>query len=94
MVQGNQMIALVLDFGGVISCTVSETQAANEAAPGLPTGTLTWRGPFDSQSDFLWQAMQANDISECDHWYARAAETEIRAGEVWTSLPQFPRGFP
>lgn len=81
--------ALVLDFGGVISRTLFETQQDNERALGLPPGTLTWRGPFDPSGDPLWRAMQAGKISERDYYYARAQETGRLVGENWNSLPQF-----
>ena len=45
--------ALILDFGGVISRTLFETHDLTEAALGLPSGTLTWRGPFDPATDPL-----------------------------------------
>lgn len=81
--------ALVLDFGGVISRTIFETQAQNERALGLPPGTLSWRGPFDPSGDPLWRAMQTGEISERDYYYTRAQETGRLVGEDWTSLPQF-----
>ncbi len=81
--------ALVLDFGGVISRTIFETQRDNERALGLPAGTLGWRGPFEPSGDALWRAMQAGEISERDYYYARAQETGRLVGEDWTSLPQF-----
>jgi putative hydrolase of the HAD superfamily len=81
--------ALVLDFGGVISRTVFETQAENEKALGLPAGTLSWRGPFDPAGDALWRAMQAGEITERDYYFERAAETGRLVGETWTTLPQF-----
>ncbi len=80
---------LVLDFGGVISRTVFETHADSEKALGLPSGTLTWHGPFDPESDPLWRSMQAGDISERDYWYARARETGKLVGEDWNDLPSF-----
>jgi putative hydrolase of the HAD superfamily len=83
------MIALVLDFGGVISRTAFETHAESEKALGLPPGSMTWRGPFDPGNDPLWQSMQQGEITERDYWYVRAAETGKRVGETWTSLPQF-----
>jgi putative hydrolase of the HAD superfamily len=55
--------ALILDFGGVISRTLFETHALSEAALGLAAGTLTWQGPFAPETDALWQAMQADQIS-------------------------------
>jgi len=81
--------ALVLDFGGVISRTIFETQPDNERALGLPPGTLGWRGPFEPSGDPLWRAMQAGEISERDYYYTRAQETGRLVGENWTSLPQF-----
>jgi putative hydrolase of the HAD superfamily len=81
--------ALVLDFGGVISRTIFETQPENERALGLPPGTLNWRGPFEPSGDAIWRAMQAGEISERDYYYSRARETGSLVGEDWTTLPQF-----
>ena len=81
--------ALVLDFGGVISKTLFETHAQSEAALGLAPGTLTWRGPFDPDSDAPWRAMQAGAMTERDYWSLRMAETGARVGESWTEFPQF-----
>lgn len=81
--------ALVLDFGGVISRTLFETHALTEEALGLPAGTLTWRGPFDTATDPLWCAMQAGEISERDYWMARVRETGALLGETWESFPAF-----
>jgi putative hydrolase of the HAD superfamily len=81
--------ALVLDFGGVISRTVFETHRENERALGLAPGTLQWTGPFDPDSDPLWQSMQAGEISERDYWAIRARETGELVGEVWDTLPKF-----
>ena len=78
--------ALVLDFGGVISRTFFETHRASEAALGLPTGSLTWRGPFDPASDPLWQQMQADRISERDYWMARTREVGRLLGEEWDRM--------
>jgi putative hydrolase of the HAD superfamily len=36
-------LALVLDFGGVISRTLFDTHAQTEQALVLPAGTLTWQ---------------------------------------------------
>lgn len=81
--------ALVLDFGGVISKTLFETHALSEAALGLAPGTLTWRGPFDPDSDADWRAMQAGAMTERDYWSLRMRETGALLGEVWTEFPQF-----
>lgn len=80
--------ALVLDFGGVISRTLFETHALSEAALGLPAGSLNWTGPFAPEQDFLWQAMQHNEISERDYWLTRTRETGQLVGETWTEMRQ------
>ena len=82
-------MALVLDFGGVISKTLFETHALSEAALGLSPGTLTWRGPFDPDTDAPWRAMQAGEMTERDYWSLRMAETGALVGETWTDFPQF-----
>ena len=81
--------ALVLDFGGVISKTLFETHRLSEAALGLAPGTLTWRGPFDLETDAPWRAMQAGEMTERDYWALRMAETGALVGETWTEFPQF-----
>ena len=83
--------ALVLDFGGVISRTLFETHAMNERALGLPPGTLTWRGPFDPDSDSLWREMQADKISERDYWLTRAQEVGLLVGEKWDRMETLVR---
>ena len=81
--------ALVLDFGGVISRTLFETHELSEAALGLKPGTLNWRGPFDPQTDPLWLAMQADEISERDYWTTRTREVGRLVGEDWQSMQTF-----
>jgi len=81
--------ALILDFGGVISRTLFETHALSEAALGLATGTLTWQGPFAPETDSLWQAMQADQISERDYWLQRTREVGRLLGEDWTEMQTF-----
>jgi putative hydrolase of the HAD superfamily len=83
--------ALILDFGGVISRTLFETHDLTEAALGLPAGSLTWRGPFDPESDDLWRAMQADEISERGYWTRRTAEVGAMVGQDWTEMSQFVR---
>ncbi len=78
--------ALVLDFGGVISRTLFETHDLSEAALGLAPGTLSWRGPFEPASDPLWQAMQADQISEREYWQRRTQEVGRLVGEEWTEM--------
>ena len=81
--------ALILDFGGVISRTLFETHALSEAALGLAPGTLTWQGPFAPEADALWQAMQADQISERDYWKQRTREVGLLLGEDWTEMQTF-----
>jgi putative hydrolase of the HAD superfamily len=78
--------ALILDFGGVISRTLFETHDETERALGLPAGTLTWRGPFNSPSDPLWQAMQRGELSERDYWLQRSREVGTLLGETWDAM--------
>lgn len=78
--------ALVLDFGGVISRTFFETHDLTEQTLNLPTGTLNWRGPFEPQSDPLWQKMQADEISERDYWQTRVQELAKLSGNDWHSV--------
>jgi putative hydrolase of the HAD superfamily len=81
--------ALVLDFGGVISRTLFETHELSEAALGLPPGTLTWRGPFAPETDALWQAMQADHITEREYWMARTRSVGKLVGEEWNDMQTF-----
>jgi len=81
--------ALVLDFGGVISRTLFETHDLSEAALGLAPGTLTWRGPFAPETDPLWQAMQADQITERDYWLARTRTVGKMVGEAWNDMQTF-----
>ena len=81
--------ALILDFGGVISRTLFETHALSETALGLAAGTLTWQGPFAPETDALWQAMQADQISERDYWMQRTREVGRLLGEDWTEMQTF-----
>ena len=81
--------ALVLDFGGVVTRTLFETHALTEKALGLAAGTLTWRGPFDPDSDPLWQSMQADEITERQYWQQRTREVAELAGKDWTEMAEF-----
>lgn len=78
--------ALVLDFGGVISRTLFETHPSTEQALGLPTGSLTWRGPFEPATDPLWQTMQADEITEREYWLYRTREVGGLVGRTWNSM--------
>lgn len=86
---GTSTRALVLDFGGVISRTLFETHDVTEAALGLPPGTLSWRGPFAPETDPLWQAMQAEHITEREYWMARARSVGELVGETWHDMQTF-----
>ncbi len=81
--------ALVLDFGGVISKSPFETHADTEVALGLNPGTLTWRGPFDPESDALWQSMQNDEITEREYWLTRSKEVGELVGKRWTRMSEF-----
>ncbi len=81
--------ALILDFGGVISRTLFETHALTEHTLGLPAGTLTWRGPFDPESDPLWCAVQKEEIGERDYWIIRTQEVGSLCGKDWTTVSEF-----
>ena len=80
--------ALILDFGGVISKTLFETHAQTERVLGLPSGSLQWRGPFDPDSDPLWQSMQQDEISERQYWQTRSCEMGKLVGEEWRSVAE------
>lgn len=83
--------ALILDFGGVVTRTLFETHDMSERALGLKPGTLTWRGPFEPESDDLWRRMQADEISERDYWAIRTEEVAKLTGNDWTSMSDFVR---
>lgn len=83
--------ALVLDFGGVVTKTLFETHALTEQALDLAPRTLTWRGPFDPDSDPLWRSMQADEISERDYWSIRTREVGKLVGEDWQAMQTFVR---
>lgn len=80
--------AFIVDFGGVVTRTLFETHDLTERALGLPPGTLDWRGPFAPDTDPLWQAMQADEISEREYWAARTRDVGRLVGEDWTEMSQ------
>lgn len=82
-------IALILDFGGVITRTLFETHAMTEHALGLSPGSLTWQGPFAPESDELWMSMQNDEISEREYWAQRTSEVGRLLGKHWTEISQF-----
>lgn len=81
--------ALILDFGGVVTRTLFETHEATEKALGLPAGSLSWMGPFDTESDPLWVSMQNREITERDYWKTRTAEVGRLLGEEWHDMQTF-----
>ncbi|MEM7300324.1 MAG: HAD-IA family hydrolase [Pseudomonadota bacterium] len=81
--------ALIFDFGGVITRTLFETHDLTERALGLPSGTLTWRGPFAPETDPVWQSMQEGEISERDYWMRRTKEVGALVGKDWTGMSDF-----
>ena len=82
-------IALILDFGGVVTRTLFETHELTERALGLSPGSLTWQGPFAPESDELWMAMQNDEVSEREYWAQRTSEVGRLLGEHWTEMSQF-----
>jgi len=81
---GPKFRGLLLDFGGVLTCSLFEQMEHGERRLGLPRGTLAWRGPIDPSTDSLWQAMQREEISEREYWVTRARETGALLGEDWS----------
>jgi putative hydrolase of the HAD superfamily len=75
--------ALLLDFGGVINMTTFELQPFIERVLGLEKGTLTWRGPFEPETDPLWQSMQRDEITDREYWQIRIREIGQLVGETW-----------
>jgi putative hydrolase of the HAD superfamily len=82
---------VILDFGGVISCTPFERHRATERVLDLPPGTLTWLGPLAPDTDELWRRMIADEISEREYWRLRAREVGRLVGEDWHDMQSFIR---
>lgn len=68
---------LLLDFGGVVLLTPFELRDRGERSLGLKPGCLSWQGPFDPDTDPLWQVFQAGHITERQYWAARSAEFDL-----------------
>ncbi|MEO9510559.1 MAG: HAD-IA family hydrolase [Flavobacteriaceae bacterium] len=78
---------LLLDFGSVISKSLFERHELIEEKLNLQKGTLTWKGPFEPESDALWMSMQRDEITERDYWRARAKEIGKLVGqEDWSMI--------
>lgn len=83
--------ALLLDFGCVIAKSVFEIIEPFERGLGLAPGTLPWRGPLDLDTDPLWRAMLAKELTERQYWERRAKEIATLIGEEWTPLDLMTR---
>ena len=66
----------------MVLVTPFELHRQVEVHYGLPSGSLTWMGPFDPSTDPLWRELQAGRFSEPEYWRRRAerAKTERFAG--------------
>ena len=64
MTKQQAITALMLDFGCVISKTMFENMELVECGLGFAPGTLSWRGPFDPDSDPLWRDMLDGRLTE------------------------------
>jgi putative hydrolase of the HAD superfamily len=91
MVHKRAISALMLDFGCVISKTMFENMELVERGLGLKAGTLTWRGPFDLDSDPLWRDLLAGRTTERQYWATRAAEVGALFGEQWDTRAFYDR---
>jgi putative hydrolase of the HAD superfamily len=67
-------LALVLDFGCVITKSVFELPRAVGTAFDLLPEAFPWRGPIAPDGDDLWRAMQRDELTEREYWARRAAE--------------------
>lgn len=89
---GGRPQGLLLDFGSVISVSMFERHPQTEEILDLPRGSLTWMGPMAPQTDSLWQAMQADEITEREYWERRAIEMGEAVGERnWDVLTMLTR---
>lgn len=79
-------VALILDFGSVISYSVFERHRATEMRLGLAEGSLCWWGPLKPEEDSLWRDMLADRISERDYWARLATFVGGMVGQNWQPL--------
>lgn len=88
---------LMIDFGGVILKTPFELHRAVEKKLDLQINSLDWYGPFDPNSDLLWQQMQTDEITEQEYWKRKSLIVGEQIGETW-SLRDYMnccyKGFP
>lgn len=79
--------ALLLDFGSVISISAFEKHRQTERLLNLASGSLTWLGPLDPDTDPLWVSMQRDEITEREYWAVRARELGMAVGEAEWDVP-------
>lgn len=72
--------AVLFDMGGPVARTPFEMLPYLERVCGAPERTFDWTGPFDPETDALWQRMQAGEITERDYWHQRAAQAAPYTG--------------
>jgi len=77
-------LGLMLDFGGVILKTPFEMHRLVEKKLGVQTNTISWYGPFNPDSDFLWKKMQNDDITEQEYWIEKSRSIGKMIGENWS----------
>lgn len=68
--------------------TPFELRDVGERSAGLPTGTLTWAGPFDPATDEPWQVWQSGGMTEREYWQLRCEEFSVLTGAEPT-MPAF-----
>ena len=79
-------LALILDFGSVISYSVFERHAATEARLGLEAGSINYWGPLKPEADPLWRDMLADKLTERDYWARFSQDIGERVGKAWSPL--------
>ena len=82
---------MLLDFGCVIAKSIFEIVEPFERGLGLSPGTIRWRGPLDLETDPLWRAMLANELTERQYWERRSREVAALIGQEWTPLDLMTR---
>lgn len=83
-IRNMKYLGLMLDFGGVILKTPFEMHRLVEKKLGVQTNTISWYGPFNPDSDFLWKKMQNDDITEQEYWIEKSRSIGKMIGENWS----------
>lgn len=86
-----QLVALLMDFGGVVQRSALELLPSWATRVGLPGYAGRRSGPFGSLPDELWHRMQRREVQERDYWAVRAKELGELWGERWTVRDLFVR---